>query len=74
MVWVYDHTQSLLVAMLMHASFAGCLLAVMPVGMSGAPFLTWYLAVAVAVWIVVAGVAVANGGHLARQPLRMWAA
>jgi membrane protease YdiL (CAAX protease family) len=74
MVWVYDHTQSLLVAMLMHASLTASWLTVMPVGLSGAPFLTWYVVLAVALWIVVAAVAVATGGHLTQQPLRTRAA
>jgi hypothetical protein len=53
----------------MHASLLVSLLAVTPEGMSGAPFLIWYLAVAVAVWAVVAAVAVATRGHLSRpQP------
>lgn len=43
MVWVYHRTGSLLVAMLMHASFTASWLIAMPAGISGAPFLTWYL-------------------------------
>jgi uncharacterized protein len=74
MAWLYDHTQSLLVAMLMHASLTASWLAVMLAGLSGAPFLAWYVVLAVALWIVVAAVAVATGGHLTRQPLRTRAA
>ena len=70
MVWVYDRTGSLLVAMLMHASFTASWLIVMPVGISGVPFLTWYLVWTAALWVIVAAVAVANGWHLSRQPLR----
>lgn len=54
MVWVYDHTGSLLVAMLMHMSLTGGVLFVfMPVGIPGIPLLIWYIALAVALWIVV---------------------
>jgi membrane protease YdiL (CAAX protease family) len=66
MVWVHDHTQSLLVAMLMYGSLVAALLAMTPVGIAGATMLIWYLAVAVAVWVVVA-VAVANRGRLSRH-------
>jgi hypothetical protein len=69
-VWVYDHTQSVLVAMLMHGSLVAALFAMRPIGAAGATMLIWYLAVAVAVWAVVAVVGVANGSHLSRQPLR----
>jgi membrane protease YdiL (CAAX protease family) len=74
MVWVYDHTGSLLVAMLMHASFTASWLIVMPAGISGAPFLTWYLVWTAALWVVVAAVVVADGWHLSHQPLRTRAA
>ncbi len=67
MLWVYDRTDgSLLLAILIHASLLVSLLAVTPEGMSGAPFLIWYLAVAVAAWIVVAAVDLATGGQFSR--------
>jgi hypothetical protein len=70
MVWVYDRTGSLLVAMLMHASLiASTVVILMPLAISGVPFLTWTLVLAAALWVVVAAVAVANGGQLSRQPL-----
>jgi uncharacterized protein len=73
MVWVYDRTESLLLAILMHASFAACTFilgpVVGPVAMSGSSLLTYDLVLAAALWIVVGVVAVANGGHLSRQPL-----
>jgi membrane protease YdiL (CAAX protease family) len=72
MVWVYDRTGNLLVAVLMHASLIVCDIAVLaPVATAGAPFLTWLLASSAALWVVVAAVAVANGGRLSRPPLRM---
>jgi membrane protease YdiL (CAAX protease family) len=54
MVWVYDHTQSLLVAMLMHASLNMFWLLSTPVGIGPAPLMTWYVAWAVVLWVVVA--------------------
>jgi hypothetical protein len=41
-----------------------------PPAISGVPFLTLFLVFTAALWVVVAAVAVANGGHLSRQPLR----
>jgi membrane protease YdiL (CAAX protease family) len=71
MVWVYDRTGSLLVAMLMHASLTGGLaMILMPLAISGVPNLIWYLVLTAALWVVVAAVAVANGGKLSRQPLQ----
>jgi membrane protease YdiL (CAAX protease family) len=65
MVWIYDRTGSLLVAVLMHASLIVCNIFVLaPVATAGAPFLIWLLASSAALWLVVAAVAVANGGIL----------
>ena len=70
MVWVYDRTGgSLLVAMLMHASLTTSTLILGPLAISGVVLLTYSLALAAATWVVVAAVAVAQGGHLSRQPL-----
>ena len=73
MVWVYERTGSLLLAILMHASFAASTFILNPVAgpgaMSGSSLLTYDLVLAAALWIVVGVVAVANGGHLSRQPL-----
>jgi uncharacterized protein len=70
MVWVYDRTGSLLVAILMHASLTASTLIVAPLAMSGVTLLTYQLVWAAAMWIVVGAVALAQGGHLSRQPLR----
>ena len=71
MVWVYDHTGSLLVAMLMHASLTASVpMILMPLAVSGMPLLTWYLILAVAMWAVVAAVALASRGELSRRPIR----
>ncbi len=50
MVWLYDHTQSLLVAMLMHLSLTASLLILNPLGISGANLLVFSFAFAAAVW------------------------
>jgi hypothetical protein len=73
MVWVYERTGSLLLAILLHASFAASTFILNPVAgpgaMSGSSLLTYDLVLAAALWIVVGVVAVANGGHLSRQPI-----
>jgi uncharacterized protein len=56
MVWVYDRTGSLLVAMLMHASLTACTL-ILSTSATGLAFLTYGLVVAVAQWGLVAAVA-----------------
>ncbi len=70
MVWVYDHTGSLSVAMLMHAGFAFGTFALQPDGLSGLALLVHSLAVTAVLWFVVAAVAVARRGQFARQPFR----
>ncbi|HEX2740474.1 MAG TPA: hypothetical protein VHM69_08510, partial [Rubrobacter sp.] len=59
----------LLVAMLMHASLTASTLILGPLAISGVALLTYSLALAAATWVVVAAVAVAQGGHLSRRPL-----
>jgi membrane protease YdiL (CAAX protease family) len=70
MVWVYDRTGSLLVAILMHASLTASTMVVEPVGISGIHLLIYDLASTAAMWLVVAAIAVAKHGQLSRQPLR----
>jgi uncharacterized protein len=53
MTWVYANTQSLLLAILMHASYTGWLLALYP-ATSFAQGLIWQTALALALWAVVA--------------------
>ena len=70
MVWVYDRTGSLLVAMLMHTSLiVGTIFVFTPLA-TGVAFLTYTWVLAAALWVAVGAVAVANGGHLSRQSLR----
>jgi membrane protease YdiL (CAAX protease family) len=53
MTWVYAHTQSLLLATLMHASYTGWLLVLYP-ATSFKESLVWQTALAVALWVAVA--------------------
>jgi hypothetical protein len=66
MVWVYDRTGSLLVAMLMHASLIFSTLFVLVPLATGVPLMTYYLVLTPALWVVVAAVVVANSGKLSR--------
>ena len=70
MVWVYDRTGSLLVAMLMHVSLSATQIILLPSDLSDTQSLISMLARAGAWWVIVAAVALANGGKLSRQPLR----
>ncbi len=54
MVWVYDRTGSLLLAILMHASLNVFWFISTPLAITGAQRVTWYLAWAVVLWILVA--------------------
>jgi membrane protease YdiL (CAAX protease family) len=69
MVWVYERTgESMFVAMLMHAVFSASMLILQPLRIALVPGLIWNLMLAAALWVVVGAVAVAQGGHLSRQP------
>lgn len=74
MVWVYEHTASVFVAMLMHASFTASLLILNPVGLAGTHLVVYCFALAAVVWILVAAVALANRRQPAREPVRTRAA
>jgi len=65
MVWVYDRTESLLVAMLMHVSLVATLMIIDP-SLTGGSLLTFILVRAAVLWIFVAAVAVANRGQRSR--------
>ena len=69
MVWIYDRTGSLLVAMLMHASLTASTFILGPLAISGGALLIYGLGLAAAMWVVVAAVALANGGQFSRQPI-----
>lgn len=69
MVWVYERTdESMLVAMLMHATFSASMLILQPLGLALAPGLSWALVLAASLWVFVGAIAVAQGGHLSQQP------
>jgi uncharacterized protein len=70
MVWVYDRTESLLVATLMHASLTASTIFIFSPVATGASFLISTWALAGAMWIVVAAVAFASSGHPFRRPLQ----
>jgi membrane protease YdiL (CAAX protease family) len=70
MLWVYDRTGSLLVAMLMHASLDACSFILGPVSAaSGSTGVVYGFALGAAWWIVVAAVILVNRGQLWRRPL-----
>jgi membrane protease YdiL (CAAX protease family) len=56
MVWVYDHTESLLVAMLMHVSLVASTVIIEP-PLTGGDLLTYILVRGAVLWVVVAAVA-----------------
>jgi membrane protease YdiL (CAAX protease family) len=66
-VWVYDRTGSLFAAMLMHVSLTTSLLTLNPLEIAGWNLQAYSLALAVAVWVVVAMVAWTNRRQLSRQ-------
>ncbi len=69
MVWLYDRTQSVLVVMLMHAPLAAGQLILLPSTISGERAVIFDLVFAAALWAVVAGVFVTNGGGVRGKPL-----
>ena len=70
MVWAYDRTGSLLVAMLMHGSLTATQLIFMAPASSGMTLMISILAWAAALWIVVAIIAVGSRWQIAGPPLR----
>jgi CAAX protease family protein len=70
MVWVYDRTGSLLVAILMHVSLTASTLILQPLDVAGMRALTYDLVLAAALWLLIAALAMANGRQLSRPPLR----
>jgi uncharacterized protein len=68
MVWVYDRTGSLPVAMLMHASLTATQFILVPRALSGVALLTYVLLWAAVLWIAVAAVAALRGSRLWSPP------
>ena len=54
MVWVYDRSGSLAVAMLMHASLTACTLFILSPSVRGAPLMVYYLALSALTWVAAA--------------------
>lgn len=74
MVWVYDHTESLLLVMLMHASLVAAQFTLFPMALAGMTALIAILTWAVVLWIAVAAVAIINRGQITRpryQPIHV---
>jgi len=69
MVWLYDHTESLLMAILMHASLIASTFYILVPPATEVPLMTYYLVLAAVLWLVVAAVTVADRGQLVRQSL-----
>jgi membrane protease YdiL (CAAX protease family) len=69
MVWVYDRTGSLLVAVLMHVSLTAATLTLEPLAISGRDLLLHDLVSAIAWWGIVAVVALSTRGRLTQRPV-----
>jgi len=69
MVWVYDRTESLFVAILMHGSLTAVTTFIFAPPVTDEQRVIYHLVLTVAMWIVVAVVAVATHG-LSQQPLQ----
>lgn len=67
MVWIYDRTESLLLAMLMHAPIVIAQYVLASEGVSGAATLAEVLVWGVFFWLIVAAVARWNDGNLTRR-------
>ena len=70
MVWMYDRTGSLLLAMLMHASLVFSTFVLGPVGLTGVSGLVYGYAIGGAMWLVVALVATRKGAQFSQIALR----
>lgn len=68
MVWVFDRTESLPVAALMHASLTASLPLILAPAATGAALTSFYLILAVALWAVVVVVTRTSGRPVSREP------
>ena len=68
LVWVYDRTGSLLLAMLMHAVLSASTIILQPLT-PGVHQLTWNIVLAAALWVIAVSVAAAGRWEPAHQPL-----
>lgn len=69
MVWVYDRTDSLLLAVLMHASLMGSLNALVPADLFGSTLITWIFSWAIVLWVIIGVGAVIKGRLLSSQSI-----
>ena len=69
MVWVYDRTGSLLVAMLMHVTYTAATMIFAPLAIPGVPLFIYGWVSAAVMWVIAIAVAMANRRHLLRQTL-----
>lgn len=56
MVWVYEHTHSLFIVIIMHASLDFAMLTLPSMELSGSALVTWILVWSAALWLVIAAV------------------
>lgn len=70
MVWVYDRTESLLLAMLMHGSLTAFTTFIFAPPVTDLERLIYHLVLTGVMWIVVAAVAAANRGQLSQQTIQ----
>lgn len=68
MTLVYDRTQSLLLAIMMHTSLIASWTMLTPLTVKGWSLLLYYLSFSAALWLTIAVVAYANRGHLSQTP------
>jgi membrane protease YdiL (CAAX protease family) len=68
MVWFYDHTASLLLAMLMHAVFSASTIVLQPLSADGQ--FTWNFLLGAALWALVAVLVSVRREELPRKPVR----
>lgn len=69
MVWVYDHTESLLVAILMHTSLVASQFVLFPATLAGVTALVSILVWAAVLWAVVAVIGLVNRGQIVQHPV-----
>jgi hypothetical protein len=69
MVWVYDRTQSVLIAILMHLPLIVFVYGALPPATAGVPTLIFNLVFGATLWVFVAAVAAANHSNLSRPEL-----
>lgn len=74
MVWVYEQTESVLLAILMHVSLTASARILGAPGIKGMPLVTFDIVWFAALWTVIAAITAANRRRLSRQPVRHRAA